>query len=108
MVNGPRKLNFFELVLLLVGIGVGVVGFLMINRQYQEDLSLTWELYQTVFLWLLLIVMLILAATMEDVKEELAIVIKEHIEETRLLRDINKELLSETQLLRADLTPKKK
>jgi hypothetical protein len=103
MVNWPRKLNFFELVLLLVGIGVGIVGFLIINNLYQDDPTITWDLYQTVFLWLLLIVMLILAATMEDVKEELAIVIREHIEETKILRDINKGLLTETKLMREEL-----
>jgi hypothetical protein len=109
MVNWPRKLNFFELVLLLVGIGVGIVGFLIINNQYKEDPTLTWDLYQTVFLWLLLIVMLILAATMEDVKEELAIVIREHIEETKILKDINKQLLDETRSLHSAMNkaPKK-
>jgi hypothetical protein len=108
MVTWTRKLNFFELVLLLVGISVGVVGFLIINKQYQMDPTISWDLYQTVFLWLLLIVMLILAATMEDVKEELAVVIREHIEETKLLRDLNKKLLDETMLLRSDLTTRKK
>jgi hypothetical protein len=103
MASWTRKLNFFELVLLLVGISVGIVGFMMINNQYQVEGMITWDLFQTVFLWLLLIVILILAATMEDVKEELAIVIKEHIEETKILREINSQMLEETKLLRSDL-----
>jgi len=61
-----------------------------------------------VFLWLILIVILILAATMEDVKEELAIVIKEHIEETKLLRDISNSQLEQLKLLNERLGKKKK
>ncbi len=103
-----RKINFFEIVLLLVGIGVGVVGFMIINSLYQSSPVLSWELFQTVFLWLLLIVLLILAATMEDVKEELAIIIKEQVQETRLLRKLNNSQLEELRLMRADMAKKKK
>jgi len=95
MVKGLRRINFFEVVLLIVGISVGVIGFMMINSQYQQDPVLSWELFTSVFLWLILIVILILAATMEDVKEELAIVIKEHIKETKLLKEISNSQLEQ-------------
>ncbi|MEM4268040.1 MAG: hypothetical protein QXK37_04390 [Candidatus Woesearchaeota archaeon] len=105
-----RKINFFEITLLIVGIGVGIVGFFVINDLYKHEGIVSWQLFQTVFLWLLLIVMLVLAATMEDVKEELAIVIKEHIEETRLLkqevsitREIQRQQLDELRLVSKNL-----
>jgi len=115
MVVYHRKLNFFEIALLIVGIGVGIVGFLIISNHYQSDPTISWDLYQTVFIWLLLIVLLILAATMEDVKEELAVIIKGHIEETKLLKeetmilkDISNQQLEEIRLLRSDMNKKKK
>ncbi len=97
---GIRRINFFEVVLLIVGLCIGVVGFKIINMLYMMSGSeMSYDLFITIFLWLILIVLLILAATMEDVKEELAIVIREHISETRVLRNINKETLEEIRLL---------
>jgi uncharacterized membrane protein len=97
---GLRRINFFEVVLLVVGLCIGVVGFKIVNMLYQMSGSeLSYDLFITIFLWLILIVLLILAATMEDVKEELAIVIREHISETRVLRNINRETLEEIRLL---------
>jgi hypothetical protein len=122
MVLGLRKINFFEVTLLFVGVGVGVVGFMVINNLYKADHVLTWNMFQTVFLWLLLIITLILAATMEDVKEELAIVIREQVQETKilgeetklmkaeitLLKHIEEEQLQELQLLRKEFVRKGK
>ncbi len=102
-----RKINFFEIVLLIVGIGVGAVGLWVIGSQYRADPTLSWELFQTVILWLSLIILLILAATMEDVKEELGIIIREQVRETKLLKDISQRQLDEIRLLRAELTKKK-
>jgi multisubunit Na+/H+ antiporter MnhF subunit len=113
-----RKINFFELTLLIVGVGVLVVGFMIINNPYEADRVLSWDLFQTVFVWLVLIVLLVLAATMEDVKEELAIVINEQTEETRLLKqetslmkqeigllkEIESKQLEELKLLRKKMT----
>lgn len=108
MLRPHRKLNFFEIILLFVGLGVGIVGFMIINTVYHANPVLSWDLFKTVFLWLLLIVVLILAATMEDVKEELAIIIREQVRETRLLRQLNKSQLEELRLLRAEMTDKKR
>ncbi len=107
MARTYRKINFFEIVLLVVGIGVGITGLWLIGSLYKSELVTSWGLFQTIFIWLSLIVLLILAATMEDVKEELAIVIREQVEETRLLREISKRQLDETKLLREDLARKK-
>jgi cytochrome c oxidase subunit IV len=82
-----RKINLFEIVLLLVGLAVIFVGAFAIRKQFMLDGYLTWGLLQGIFLWLILLVLLIIAAIMENVKEELCIIICEHIEETKLLRD---------------------
>lgn len=103
MLQSLRKVNFFEIVLLIVGLGVGVVGLLLINYLYQDTQVITWDLIQTIFLWLLLIIFLIVAATVEDVKEEITIIIRENIKETKLLREINKSQLEEAKRLRKDI-----
>lgn len=102
-----RKSNFFERVLLVVGLVVIIVGFIFINKVFMSDANLGWDMLQAIFLWLMLIVLIVLLATEEDVKEELAIIIKEHIEETKimkeetkLLRQINDEQLQELKLMR--------
>ncbi|MBI5072285.1 hypothetical protein HZA99_00550, partial [Candidatus Woesearchaeota archaeon] len=47
---------------------------------------LSWNMLHATFLWLILLVLLIVAAVLENIKEELCIMIKEHILETKLLR----------------------
>jgi len=79
--------NVFEKLLLIVGISVGVVGFWLINSVYYKQPGLTWEVLTAIFLWLLLILIVILTDSNESIKEELSVIIKEHIEETKLLRE---------------------
>ncbi len=81
-----RKLNLFEIGLFFAGIAVIFVGFFLLYKQYSLDGYFSWGLLQGVFLWLILIVIIIIAAILENVKEELSVVIKEHIAETKLLR----------------------
>jgi hypothetical protein len=95
-----RRITLFEIILLVVGLFVGVVGFMMINNLYKQDPTVTWDLFQTVFLWLILIVLLVLAATMSDVKEELAIVLRDHIEETKVVKELGKKQLEELRMMR--------
>jgi len=91
-----RKSTFFEKLLLIVGIGVGIVGFKLLNVVYGANPVLNWHALIAIFLWLVLIFLIILTDSSESIKEELAIIIKEHIEETKLLKE-------EIKLLRADL-----
>ena len=81
-----RRLNLFEIGLFFAGLAVMLVGFFLLRKQYLTDGYFSWGLLQGIFLWLLLIVAVIIAAILENVKEELAVVIKEHIAETKLLR----------------------
>ena len=81
-----RKLNFFEIAVFFAGLATIIVGSLLLFRQYRLDGHVSTALLQSTFLWLLLIIAIILASLLENVKEELAIIIKEHIAETKLLR----------------------
>ncbi len=91
-----RKSTFFEKLLLIVGIIVGFIGFKLLNAAYAQSPGLSWQALIALFLWLVLIFLIILTDSSESIKEELAIIIREHVEETKLLRE-------EVKLLREDL-----
>jgi|TARA_Y100000310_G_scaffold105294_1_gene103719 hypothetical protein len=87
--------------LLIVGILIGVVGFLLINNTFLNNPVINWSFVTSIFLWLLLIFVVILTDSNESIKEELGTIIKEHIGETRLLK-------KEITLLREVMSKKKK
>lgn len=103
-----RRLNFFEKVLLLVGLAVTMVGFYYINKLYTGEGHLTWAVLQAAFLWLLLLFMIILTDSNESIKEELKEMIGQHVEETRILKKISQEQLAELKVLNAALGKKGK
>ena len=47
---GYRKSNFFERILLIIGLGVIIMGFFFINRVFQSNTALGWEMLQAIFL----------------------------------------------------------
>jgi hypothetical protein len=112
-----RKSNFFEKILLVVGLGVILLGFHFINSVYSNGLTEMWGLVQSVFLWLMLIILVVLLATEEDVKEELSIIMRQQIDEVRLIQEeirlmkeqstnlnkVNDEQLEELRRLRKEL-----
>jgi hypothetical protein len=102
------RLNFFEKMLLIIGISVTIIGFYYINKIYTGDGHLSWALLQAAFLWLLLLFMIILTDSNESIKEELREVIQKHIEETKILKEISKEQLQELKLIQASLKTKRK
>ena len=67
------KMNVFEIVLLIVGLGAAVLGFNLINQAYSaEGGKLTWLMIIAIFSWLTLLVLFILLSLMVDVaKKEL-------------------------------------
>jgi len=81
-----RKINLFEKVLLIIGILVIIIGYLFVYGFVAKE-GLSWEALQTTFLWLLLIIMIIVAAVNENMKEELKIVINNQVKEMKLLRE---------------------
>lgn len=82
----------FEKLLLVTGILIGIVGFWFINKIYYNQPGLSWQFLTSVFLWLMLIFLVILTDSNESVKEELSVIIREHIEETKLLKEEVKAL----------------
>ncbi|MBN2880549.1 hypothetical protein JXM83_00710 [Candidatus Woesearchaeota archaeon] len=65
-----RKTNFFEKLLLIVGIAVGVIGFYLIDKIYRAEGYLNWFMVVAIFSWLTLIFLIIISDTNEDLKEE--------------------------------------
>jgi len=57
----------------------------------------------TVFLWLLLILIVILTDSNESIKEELSVIMKEHIKETKLLQQVTKKHMEETKLMKDEI-----
>ena len=82
-----QQSNLFQKLLLLIGISIGIIGFWFINKIYIYEPGVNWQFMIAVFLWLLLIFTVILTDSSESIKEELGAIIKEHIKETKLLKD---------------------
>ena len=86
MMINQIKINLFEKALLIIGILIIIIGYLFVYGFVAKE-GLSWDALQTTFLWLLLVVMIILAAVNENMKEELKIVINNQVKEMKLLRD---------------------
>ena len=65
-----RHTSIFEKLLLVVGFLVLVMGYVFINRVFAaENYKVSWGFLQTVFLWLLMVIFIIMLAIGEDIKE---------------------------------------
>lgn len=66
-----KKFNVFEVVLLVVGLGAGVLGFQLINLAYNaESGQVSWLMIIAIFNWLTLLVLFILLSLMVDVSKK--------------------------------------
>ena len=80
-----RKTSSFEKMLLIVGLLVLVVGYTLISKVYViEGSKLSWGLLQTIFLWMLMVIFIILLAIGEDIKEGILI---QQLEELKSLKE---------------------
>jgi Na+/melibiose symporter-like transporter len=80
-----RKTSSFEKMLLIVGLLVLVIGYTLIKKTYvTEGQTLSWGFLQTIFLWLLMVIFIIMLAIGEDIKEGILI---EQLEEIKSLKD---------------------
>ena len=80
-----RRTSIFEKLLLVVGLLVLVIGYFFINKVFAlEDYKITWGFLQTVFLWLLMVIFIILLAIGEDIKEGILL---EQLDEIKKLKD---------------------
>ena len=100
--------TLFEKLLLIVGVAIGIIGFWFINRIYYNQPGLSWQFLTSIFLWLILIFLVILTDSNESIKEELSVIMKENIEEIRLLREETKLVKEEINLLNANSAKKRK
>ena len=65
-----RRTSAFEKTLLAVGFLVLIVGYFFINRAFSADgYKISWGFLQTVFLWLLIVIFIVMLAIGEDIKE---------------------------------------
>ncbi len=103
-----KRVNTFEKIILVVGVMVLVAGFYLIGKMISNDPVISWPLIQSIALWSLLILMLILTDSNESIKEERTVVIDAHRKETRQLKKISAEQLKEVKLLRKVFSKKKR
>jgi hypothetical protein len=65
------KTSIFDIVLLIVGVGVAFLGFQLINQAYKaESGQVSWFMIIAIFSWLSLLVMFILLSVMVDVSKK--------------------------------------
>jgi Na+/melibiose symporter-like transporter len=96
-----RSPNLFEKILLGVGLLVILVGFGLISQAISQGSAEYWSLLQTILLWLMLIVLIILLAVNENVKEELKLIAAEQLEALTILsRQVKKGVKDEEAELR--------
>ena len=80
-----RHTSVFEKLLLVVGFLVLIIGYFFINRAFIEDnYKVSWGFLQTVFLWLLMVIFIILLAIGEDIKEGILL---EQLDEIKGLKE---------------------
>lgn len=85
MIEKKRRTSIFEKLLLFVGFLVLVMGYFFINKiLIAEDYKVSWGFLQTVFLWLLMVIFIILLAIGEDIKEGILL---EQLDEIRQLKE---------------------
>ncbi len=65
------RMNIFDIVLLVVGLGAAILGFQLINQVYRfEENRLSWLMIIAIFNWLTLLVLFILLSLMVDVSKK--------------------------------------
>ncbi len=81
-----RKTSSFEKMLLIVGLLILFIGYMLISKTYAiEGEELSWGFLQTIFLWLVMVIFIILLAISEDIKESIFI---EQLEELKSIKNL--------------------
>ena len=85
MEEKKRRTSIFEKMLLVVGFLVLIMGYFFINRVFAaEDYKVSWGFLQTVFLWLLMVIFIIMLAIGEDIKEGILL---QQLDEIKALKE---------------------
>ena len=81
-----RRTSIFEKLLLVVGFLVLIMGYFFINKVFiAEGYDISWGFLQTVFLWLLMVIFIIMLAIGEDIKEGILL---RQLDEIRELKEV--------------------
>jgi len=81
-----RRLNLFEKILLFIGLLIIIVGFGLIQSKFiTADEGITWDFLQTIFLWLVVVLLIIFIALIQHMHEELQDVIANQTKELFLV-----------------------
>ena len=81
-----RRTSIFEKLLLVVGFLVLIMGYFFINKVFiAEGYDISWGFLQTVFLWLLMVIFIIILAIGEDIKEGILL---RQLDEIRELKEV--------------------
>ncbi len=85
MEEKKRRTSIFEKLLLVVGFLVLMMGYFFINKAFAiEGYAISWGFLQTVFLWLLMVIFIIMLAIGEDIKEGILL---QQLDEMKQLRE---------------------
>lgn len=104
-----RIVTFFEKVLLTIGIVLALLGFFMINTLYEAHNNyLSYDMLHVVFIWMILLFLVVIAAISENQREESRLIEQELHKETKLMKEVVKDQLLEIKLLREDLSELRK
>ncbi len=90
------KSSIFEIIILLVGVGLTYFGFKIVSTLYAIDGHISWAMMSTIFSWLMLLVLFILLSMGVDAS-------RRQLEETKLLKEIIKDEIAETKLLKEEI-----
>jgi ATP/ADP translocase len=82
-----RKPNFFEYMLLLIGVVAIVMGYFFVQNLIARYGFFSFEATSVMILLFILVVLIILTAVSENSKEELKIIIKQQADELKFLRE---------------------
>ena len=67
----PAKMNPFDAILLVVGVGAGFLGFHLINIAFDaEGRRISWMMVVTIFSWLILLVLFIMLSLIVDISRK--------------------------------------
>ena len=64
------KISAFEVVLLIVGLAAGILGFNLINQVYIAEFRITWLMLIAIFTWLMLLVLFVSLSLAVDVSKK--------------------------------------
>lgn len=79
MLLAVKEGRVFEIVLLIVGLSAGLLGFQLINKIFLREINMSWQMGIAIFDWLTLLVLFVLLSLTVELS-------RRQLEETRMQR----------------------